>query len=546
MKINSGKSSLLDNILWLHRLYGTFDYSAATIISESIFKLLQSKNLPEYERERSLEFLLSILRQLLAFYPMDSDLMKVFIKASSLITPKDFDTNWINLLRRLLREEDSSWKQEKDKVFSQYGDDLDSLSQVVGSAMNPILLYEGVLKFWKAGRWDLCIRAAYRLLKTPYAPIVGALLGFAALSADDLDRAKEWAHVALSSFLKSNLRAEIAAREGNKEEARRWWSDSLKREPLQLWIYHRLWELEQPLPQENLLEGKKIFIFLYTFNKLEETLKTFLSLMSSKIGSSNVVIMNNGSTNFSAEEFELAIKKISGSYPVTIIHLPVNIGAPAARNWLWYLPEVQEADYIAYLDDDVILPKDWLIYYLQDMELFPNVVVVGPKVYNPGSVRTIQYIYRFFDETGERKIRFTPTAPFPLDLGQYSFRRPCLSVMGCCHLFDRRRWERFGIPDFDICFSPSQVDDLEHDIQIWKHGGMVLYDGRVEVIHLQEAGRMLTLSRASWAHVLGNHMKMEAKFSGEELASIDRAVRDVDDNFFHKIYDDIMRCNHEV
>jgi hypothetical protein len=114
------------------------------------------------------------------------------------------------------------------------------------------------------------------------------------------------------------------------------------------------------------------------------------------------------------------------------------------------------------------------------------------------------------------------------DLGQYDVVRPCLSVMGCCHLFHRRRMERLGVPDFDVRFSPSQVDDLERDIQIWKHGGMVLYDGRVRIMHLQDAGSAAPKSEAAWAHVWGNHQKMEAKFRGQELRAIHARVQETE------------------
>jgi GT2 family glycosyltransferase len=154
---------------------------------------------------------------------------------------------------------------------------------------------------------------------------------------------------------------------------------------------------------------------------------------------------------------------------------------------------------------------------------------VGPKGLNPNPFRTIQYIYRYFEEVGEHKIRFTNNAPMNLDLGQFDGRRPCLSVMGCCHMFDRRKLERLGVPDFDVRFTPSQVDDLERDIQIWKHGGRVLYDGRVEVVHMQDAGRAAPKTEASWGHVWGNHMKMEFKLTGRELRSIDEQVLAVEE-----------------
>jgi len=42
-----------------------------------------------------------------------------------------------------------------------------------------------------------------------------------------------------------------------------------------------------------------------------------------------------------------------------IIELPVNIGAPAARNWLIARDETWQSDYIAFLDDDITMPENW-------------------------------------------------------------------------------------------------------------------------------------------------------------------------------------------
>jgi hypothetical protein len=55
------------------------------------------------------------------------------------------------------------------------------------------------------------------------------------------------------------------------------------------------------------------------------------------------------------------------------------------------------------------------------------------------------------------------------------------------------------------------------------------------VVHLQDAGKEGTMSQANWGHVWGNHMKMEAKFSGEELARIDNLVEERDRIFFESI-----------
>jgi GT2 family glycosyltransferase len=350
--------------------------------------------------------------------------------------------------------------------------------------------------------------------------------GIHALGADDLATAMV---SQAESFLGEALKAHLAWTAGNQATARNHLVNALKREPAQPHLIERLAQLElssRPLPPA---DAFRVHILFYTFNKLDTTLATLKSLLESDIGLARITLLNNGSTAFSHEQFASGVDQVAQGREVEVIHLPVNIGAPAARNWLYRLPHVQEADYIVFLDDDVLLPKSWLPMYLQDMADHPEVCAVGPKGLNPNPFRTIQYIYRYFEEVGEHKIRFTNNAPMNLDLGQFDGRRPCLSVMGCCHMFDRRKLERLGVPDFDVRFTPSQVDDLERDIQIWKHGGRVLYDGRVEVVHMQDAGRAAPKTEASWGHVWGNHMKMEFKLTGRELRSIDEQVRAVEE-----------------
>ena len=531
----TARSLLSSKILKLQRIFGFFDRAVAIRVLGTVVACLQKKHDSEVERERCHRLIGSILRQVLALYPLDEDIFRMLLKWSAIAPSDDADMAWIRHLGRIQRKAAPHWKREHSNFVSKWSNDPEGFTRVLEDTSNPLVLYEAVWRAWESGAWDLCKRGAERFLSTPYAPFVSAMFGWASLGAGDLEQAQRFSNVAHPSFLKSNLMAELSLRAGNTEETRRWWEDSVRREPFQPWVYYRLWELEQARPSEALLEGKRIFIFIYTFNKRQEVLYTLSSLLASKIGSARIVLLNNGSTLFSPEELEAEVRNVAKGYSVSIIHLPVNIGAPAARNWLWYLPEARSADYVAYLDDDVLVPEDWLLAYLQDFEIFPDAVVVGPKVRNPGSVATIQYVYRFFQKEEKLKIHFTSPAPFSFDLGQYSFRRPCVSVMGCCHLFHRGRWNRLGLPDFDICFAPSQVDDIEHDLQIWKHGGGVLYDGRVEVLHLQKSGRAYTRSLASWSHVWGNHMKMEAKFTTEEIDAINRAVEKVDDAFFRTV-----------
>lgn len=421
---------------------------------------------------------------------------------------------------------------------------IKSIIQAHKSKINPsnLSILQSLFNNWQDGNKDKVISLADIIIRSDERGLFAPILGYAAMAASDKEFLNKCLEASSESHLASNLKAEAAYQKGLVEEAITCWQDSLRKEPLQPWVIYRLWEAFQEKPSLDLIKNKSIAILIYTFNKLETTLKTLKSVFSSNIGSAKVFVLNNGSTNFTPSEFEQALKDVIDCSRLKIIHLPTNIGAPAARNWLWELDEVKEANYVAYLDDDVLVPENWLLYYIQDLETFKDVVVVGPKVLNPEEIRSIQYIYRFFQEIGDHKIVFTHHSPFPFDFGQYSYRRPCLSVMGCCHLFHRKRCDKLNIPGFDIRFSPSQVDDLEHDLQVWKCGGKVLYDGRVEVVHLQAAGKAGQMDPAKWSHIWGNHMKMEMKYSFKDLSEIETLVKEADRNFFEEILSFVSHC----
>ncbi|MEG2173188.1 MAG: glycosyltransferase family 2 protein, partial [Desulfovibrionaceae bacterium] len=105
-----------------------------------------------------------------------------------------------------------------------------------------------------------------------------------------------------------------------------------------------------------------------------------------------------------------------------------------------------------------------------------------------------------------------------LDFGNFSYARPCVSATGCCHLFKRAALERIG--NFDLRFSPSQYDDLEHDIRQALEGNLVVYQGHLQVRHMKRSGRAAwsdaTQMMASWA----NLFKLQTRYSQQQFDGI--------------------------
>jgi GT2 family glycosyltransferase len=527
----------LSRIFQLHRLNGWTEPGHAMWAALQLMEKMEG--LDQAAAGKRLFLSLALLRQAMVLNPFDAALRELvervasvsppspgFLRWARATAPKPDQTNTISPTISL---------EEAITRVDQLGVDVEGLVRLTHPGSPPLLYFLALMKLWQYGLREIVLVQGEAFCATPQGSAAAPVMAWAAHACGQRELAARLAQMGPENSLTLNLKAETALQDGDKDQARSCFLQSLEFDFGQVFLLPRLAELTRPAPPDHLITQHRVHVAFYTYNKLEVTLETLASLLASDIGDAAVTLLNNGSTTFTPEELDQGVARIAQGRPVDLIHLPVNIGAPAARNWLWSLPASQNADYVAFLDDDVLLPKDWLGCYLQDFQEHPDLVVVGPKGMNPGTLPTIQYVYRYFQEVGEHKIRFTNNCPMVQDMGQFDYRRPCLSVMGCCHLFHRSSCEKLNIPGFDVRFSPSQVDDLEHDIQVWKAGGKVLYDGRVRVVHRQDAGRQGPQSEASWGHVWGNHMKMEYKLSRQELEAVHTAVSNEDDRFWREI-----------
>lgn len=304
-----------------------------------------------------------------------------------------------------------------------------------------------------------------------------------------------------------NHAAEIYARTSDQKKGVSCYQTSLRRDPLQVPVRYRLEELEQHFRPDPALLGGHVAVFLYSFNKSELLQQTLRSLAASERGSAKVVVLLNNCTDDSLA----AVNSINGELfagTLEIISLPVNIGAPAARNWLLATEHGQKADYVAFLDDDVEVPTDWLVKLLTVLRLNPNAGVVGAKILAPGTPKRYQYLYRNISVARDDLLRISLDTPnFNYDCGVYDFIRPTANVMGCCHVFTRAALD--AVPWFDIRFSPTQMDDISHDLDLCLRGFQVMYCGLVECVHHQNSGigRNTALDLIKLGNVMGNDVK---------------------------------------
>lgn len=317
-------------------------------------------------------------------------------------------------------------------------------------------------------------------------------------------------------------RAALLAEEGDTATAaallRRAWT-AMPWHPNLILALHEL-ERPHPAPPKGTPSPA---ILLYSWNKCDVLAATLDSLRASGTGEAPVFVLDNGSTDGTDAMLD-AVAQRWGT-PFTKLRLPVNIGAPAARNWLLSLDALKSHERVVFLDDDVLLDCGWLNGLLSVAVAEPSAAVVGCRITDstpPHAVQCADFFalppalgQRSFADL-EEHLFIHGNAGTSTETLLTAYSRPCLSVSGCCHLFDRAALDECG--HFDIRFSPSQFDDLEHDLRTVLSGREVWYAGGVRVRHVQHSSLRQAADRTRSAHIFGNRIKLEHLYPAQRAA----------------------------
>lgn len=245
----------------------------------------------------------------------------------------------------------------------------------------------------------------------------------------------------------------------------------------------------------------RVHIFIYSWNKATELEMALRSLACTAYSNYKVFVLNNGSSDGTAELLATLPQQLFREQKV--ISLPVNIGAPAARNWLYADPETRLADYVAYFDDDIEVQPDWLTRLVETLEQNPRAGVVGAKIINATGQKIVQHSGGVLTQSEDwiNHVLLYTNCP---DQGQFDTVGQRDYVMGCANLYRRSVMDEVGV--FDIQFSPTQFDDVDHHLRMRLKGWQVLFNGLVEVRHHRNSGG------AANANHLANRFKLEKKY----------------------------------
>ena len=288
-----------------------------------------------------------------------------------------------------------------------------------------------------------------------------------------------------------------------------------------------------PLPVAAPAAAADAAILIYSWNKAALVRQTLASLARTDIHGARIWALDNGSSDGTGEAME-ECRALFAPGVLQVVRLPVNIGAPAARNWLLSLPEVRARAWAVFLDDDVILPQRWLLRLLgagqADCLAGGRSGAVGCRIVSASLPTCLQSAdYQLFRPgAGPRTFEDRPdlvnvfdNCAGGLDIGLFGYARPAAHVSGCCHALRMSVLAELG--GFDIAFSPTQFDDLERDLRSAVAGRGAVYCGDVAVAHVQHSSLAKAKGPAAIGQVMGNKLKLEGKFAQADLMAVSEA-----------------------
>ncbi|MFU2209863.1 glycosyltransferase family 2 protein [Solidesulfovibrio sp. C21] len=268
-----------------------------------------------------------------------------------------------------------------------------------------------------------------------------------------------------------------------------------------------------------------VAVLVYSYNNARLLDRTLDALSRTDwtfaAGGARLTVLDNGSGDDTAALLCGWRERMAGR--MEVVALPVNIGAPAARNWLAALPGTRCAGFVAFFDDDALPPPDWLGRLGAAVAAHPGAGVWGAMIRGIGSPHFVQSADTHLLPTprlqGEWGRGFDLARPWlaTADDGAYGVCRPCASVTGCCHLFRVSVLERLG--GFDLRFSPTQYDDLDMDLRQLLAGQPAVYQGHLRVVHAKATGAASGQGGGQYGSGFANQFKLHHKYEDDQFAA---------------------------
>jgi GT2 family glycosyltransferase len=214
-------------------------------------------------------------------------------------------------------------------------------------------------------------------------------------------------------------------------------------------------------PAEELLA-----VLVLSYNKREHTLRCLQSVRSLDYAPREVIVVDNGSTDGSAD-------LVATEFPeVHLVRSERNLGAAGGRNLgIRWAGEHLPYHYLLFLDDDTVVDAELASELVQELRRHPDAGLVTPKAFRTGSGRTLA-------SAGGMRVRLGSASIIDigageLDAGQFDTPRRVDACVGFAVLARREALERTG--GFDDRYNPYGWEEVDFSLRMREQGYGIYY-----------------------------------------------------------------------
>ncbi|MFH0736871.1 MAG: glycosyltransferase [bacterium] len=226
-----------------------------------------------------------------------------------------------------------------------------------------------------------------------------------------------------------------------------------------------------------------IDILIVTLNNLPQLKSTIEKIKSSTYKKLKIYIFNNGSTDGTIEFLEKMLSTKTNLF--TVVNSPVNIGLPAALNWLF---SISSSPVVIRMDDDVEVEPNCFEELLKMFFRFPYAGIASPKI--------------IIEENNECSLHYAGVYGFPTNITVDALNVIAKTKIagGPFLMYKRKAIEKAGL--WDLEFSPSQIEDIDHAYRVYKEGYDIIYNGKTRVIHKDKGKENVNIFRTNRAELM--------------------------------------------